>query len=711
MAAAVAGFLEVVFDVAPPTEVFLRDGRFVLDQLLTHPALLPNMVFHCTWKFFFGTYAPKRYFIDFTETGANTANLSEILQSKPFDLAAKLFALYNETALKQYMSDLDKKVNHVSFAKEFVARKLCQRFGEAFEHRMINANPVRLYAELLAKSSAEPKQGKNLISGRYLQDLDQVKKVNTTFYDAALDSIISDRHFIYKLVNNPVILIDEGVTLKDHVLQGIVGAFKGVGQGNPVVINTGKNHITIDGVYVFNTSLALARLIPTVCSHFVCISRKRYPEVRPFSRERRFAIYYLSAWEEAEIVNNAPSEFKGLYDRCITSLPRRLANPPLKTYRIPEWIETKGNVSRQKMPLTRRVLIGPSSTPPDGGDSPQRVDVYSATNMLINYDEVIDTHKEIPIEVVYKHLASGAKVCREDIYLPPSTLTRMLFSKELFERVWKDHARLSCPVYEPNPANNVLLFHEFVFNYAERMRHKAIHAAIASSDKTVLLIDTRENPYSVVSVLFALMNVIPNEWACKVMTSKKAHPFYMEWLSPHGVQVIHLPEADTTRFDIDVYNGIIKSKTTWEAIGGEHVLIIQDDGMLVKEGVEGFLAYDYVGAPWVDAEPNAYIKVNINPSLVGNGGLSLRSVQMAKHITEKYETEKHALFYDNQVEIPEDVYFVQALVRESANLPSASIAGRFSTEQVIDQGSIGFHKVWAYHPRERVEAFFSAALA
>lgn len=61
----------------------------------------------------------------------------------------------------------------------------------------------------------------------------------------------------------------------------------------------------------------------------------------------------------------------------------------------------------------------------------------------------------------------------------------------------------------------------------------------------------------------------------------------------------------------------------------ENVLIIQNDGILVTPGIEAYLHYDYIGAPWpkrcVITERIPYKKI-----CVGNGGLSLRTKRICK---------------------------------------------------------------------------------
>ena len=63
----------------------------------------------------------------------------------------------------------------------------------------------------------------------------------------------------------------------------------------------------------------------------------------------------------------------------------------------------------------------------------------------------------------------------------------------------------------------------------------------------------------------------------------------------------------------------------WKNVKGEKALIFQTDSLLLRSGIDEFLSYDYVGAPWRKPKEN---------QLVGNGGLSLRTVSKMIEICE-----------------------------------------------------------------------------
>ena len=52
--------------------------------------------------------------------------------------------------------------------------------------------------------------------------------------------------------------------------------------------------------------------------------------------------------------------------------------------------------------------------------------------------------------------------------------------------------------------------------------------------------------------------------------------------------------------------------------------------MLLKSGIEEFLKWDYIGAPWEKPKEGCF---------VGNGGLSLRTRDKMIEITEKYKSD------------------------------------------------------------------------
>jgi hypothetical protein len=69
-------------------------------------------------------------------------------------------------------------------------------------------------------------------------------------------------------------------------------------------------------------------------------------------------------------------------------------------------------------------------------------------------------------------------------------------------------------------------------------------------------------------------------------------------------------------YSVGEYNQFMKDYNFYESLKAKKVLIFQTDSIMLKKGIESFMQYDYVGAPW------PWLRTS------GNGGFSLRSVDV-----------------------------------------------------------------------------------
>lgn len=246
-----------------------------------------------------------------------------------------------------------------------------------------------------------------------------------------------------------------------------------------------------------------------------------------------------------------------------------------------------------------------------------------------------------------------------------------------------------------------LTFIEFFYGYIAKLSPFSVSQE--PSNKLIFLVDNRENELSVMSCKAAVYNA-PG-WHLMVVTSSKSRAYYERELP--GAQILVLPALDLP-FDIDVYNDVLEDLELWEKLelNYTHVLVIQDDGILLRRGIEQFLEYDYVGAPWPDVPENESIKKTISSNLVGNGGLSLRTTHSMVQVLKMYSDQKLQTFYHNVNRMPEDVWFVKHLTLQGAKIAPPDIAIRFSIEETMNYDAIGCHKVWMYNPIEQVNEYF-----
>jgi hypothetical protein len=122
---------------------------------------------------------------------------------------------------------------------------------------------------------------------------------------------------------------------------------------------------------------------------------------------------------------------------------------------------------------------------------------------------------------------------------------------------------------------------------------------------------------------------------------------------------------------IKEYNELLVSIEFWQQFKTENILVFQSDSMLLRQGIEAFYEYDYVGASW-----------NFYP-YVGNGGLSFRHKSAMIKIIEnkKYNGEN------------EDVYFSLGCKELGLNLAPINIANTFSCETQYHLGTLGYHAI------------------
>ena len=152
------------------------------------------------------------------------------------------------------------------------------------------------------------------------------------------------------------------------------------------------------------------------------------------------------------------------------------------------------------------------------------------------------------------------------------------------------------------------------------------------------------------------------------------------------ISLVNLNVDNLTDYE---YSDILKNKDIYDYIKTEHFLIFQTDTLILKENkhlINGFLQYDYVGAPW---------KMDKN---VGNGGLSLRRkskmLEIIDQNSKQNTIEIHGKIF-NTSEIHEDIFFSYCK-DVYVYKPDFETAQHFSVETVFNDKSFGIHKPWHF---------------
>lgn len=223
----------------------------------------------------------------------------------------------------------------------------------------------------------------------------------------------------------------------------------------------------------------------------------------------------------------------------------------------------------------------------------------------------------------------------------------------------------------------------------------------------ILLVDNRMNIMSVLSCLLAIHNV-DNSWDIIISTPTHNQAYYSTFVQ--NAKFINHPMQYMATFDIEHYNIIMKDHTFWKQLElYNKCLIIQDDAFLLRKGIDQFMQYDYVGAPWSPTHFENKILASVsNPQMVGNGGFSLRSIPAMLNVTKTCEREKTYLFNNDLSPIPEDVYFAKCCYALNYDIPDAQTASKFACEQVPNKHALGVHKLWAYHQLPVIIDYFES---
>jgi hypothetical protein len=137
----------------------------------------------------------------------------------------------------------------------------------------------------------------------------------------------------------------------------------------------------------------------------------------------------------------------------------------------------------------------------------------------------------------------------------------------------------------------------------------------------------------------------------------------------NNVSLVNLGTDNLTKRE---YNNMMMTTDFWNKVNGKKILSFQNDSILLKGGIDQFLKYDYIGAPWVKSKEGYF---------VGNGGLSLRNKDKMIEI---------CTLNDDKSNIPqEDIFFVKNLKGEG--VADIETAYNFSMEDIFSEHAMGLH--------------------
>lgn len=186
--------------------------------------------------------------------------------------------------------------------------------------------------------------------------------------------------------------------------------------------------------------------------------------------------------------------------------------------------------------------------------------------------------------------------------------------------------------------------------------------------KGAVIIETRDIPNLYDIIVDKHMKFLPKDWGLTIFHSNaNAHQVKNINANKINIQVNNLPT--------DNYNVILTSDWFWRSLLYDKVLIFQSDSELLREGIEEFLEWDYIGSPWKFQQHG------------GNGGLSLRNRQIMLDCIEK-QPYKGMSIHGN-----EDVYFSNLINKTTGKIAPLQECYKFACESIFKLGTVGYHAI------------------
>lgn len=132
-----------------------------------------------------------------------------------------------------------------------------------------------------------------------------------------------------------------------------------------------------------------------------------------------------------------------------------------------------------------------------------------------------------------------------------------------------------------------------------------------------------------------------------------------------------------SRFSRGAYNQLMTLPNFWASFPEGKLLVFQSDSLLSSPGIDDFLGYDYVGAPFGSSDQH----------YGANGGLSLRTRDVMIECLQRVPYPPGE---------PEDCYFTQAVRQVGGAMPDFETATLFSVESFYTAHPVGVHGTTAY---------------
>lgn len=184
-----------------------------------------------------------------------------------------------------------------------------------------------------------------------------------------------------------------------------------------------------------------------------------------------------------------------------------------------------------------------------------------------------------------------------------------------------------------------------------------------------VIIETREIP-NLHTIINDHMKFLPEGWGLTVFHGISNHKLLKE-----NLPTASFIDLQCRSIDSKTLNRLLTSTYFWNNIQYDKILMFHPDSGILRKGIEEFLEWDYIGAPWIDNE------------LGGNGGLSIRSKEMTLRLIDKMPYKGYRIHDNEDRWVSNNLHIVGGMVAPR------DICFKFSCESIYRLGTFGYHAI------------------
>lgn len=222
------------------------------------------------------------------------------------------------------------------------------------------------------------------------------------------------------------------------------------------------------------------------------------------------------------------------------------------------------------------------------------------------------------------------------------------------------------------------IFPEYWILWFEKFYEKTKHIKFFyynnfRTSKAAVIIEPRNHPMLKYVIYNFMYLLAPQGWSLHVFCSVDNYELVNKIRKKMNLHIHILPKNNLTETE---YNNLLTSEQFYNEFDDQvkYLLIFQTDTILLKDNIEEFFKFDFIGAAW-----------SFNPNKGCNGGLSLRNRQKMIEICKSHKCNEN-----------EDGFFSYTHENMLNLVPTLQDKNNFSMETIWCDDPMGMHRAFGH---------------